>query len=375
MNSNISEIKDKILFTPGPLTTSLSVKEAMLRDLGSRDIEFIEIVKEIRKDLLELAGVSEEKYQTVIMQGSGTFGIEAVITSSVPKNGKLLSIINGAYGRRITSIANKIGVKNTSIEFKENEIPDVKKIKELLDEDDEITNVSIVHCETTTGIFNPLQEIGKVVKDFEKTFIVDAMSSFGAVPVDFEICNIDYLVSSSNKCIEGVPGFSFVIVEKDELIRTENNARSLSMDLYEQWKGLEKNGQFRFTPPTHSLLAFHQAIKELKDEGGVSARGERYKANNEVLIEKMTELGFKTYLEETHRGFIITSFVYPDDENFVFEKFYELLNEKGHVIYPGKLSKVDCFRIGNIGRVYKEDIKNLIDDIQKTLIEMNVNIK
>ncbi|MGD8778472.1 MAG: 2-aminoethylphosphonate--pyruvate transaminase [Ignavibacteria bacterium] len=376
MNNNLSNIKDKILFTPGPLTTSSTVKQAMLRDLGSRDIEFIKVVKEIRNNLLEIAGVSNDAaYEAVIMQGSGTFGIESVITSSVPRNGKLLSIINGAYGRRITSIAEKAGIKNSFIEFEENEIPVLLTIKEVLENDGEITNVSIVHCETTTGIINPLEEIGKIVKDYNKIFIVDAMSSFGAMEIDLNGCNVDYLVSSSNKCIEGVPGFSFVIVKKEELIKSENNARSLSLDLFEQWKGLEKNGQFRFTPPTHSILAFRRALKELQEEGGIKARAERYKKNNEILLKGMSELGFKTYLSEQNMGYIITSFLYPEDKNFSFEKFYELLNDKGQVIYPGKLSKVDCFRIGNIGRIFENDIYHLIDAVRKTLTEMNVNIK
>lgn len=366
---------DKILFTPGPLTTSMSVKQAMLRDLGSRDLEFIKKVKEIRNSLLDLAGVKKGNYEAVLMQGSGTFGIESVISSVIPEDGKLLTIINGAYGERIDKIAKKLKIETVNIIYDEDKTPCPDSIEEVLNTDNEITHVAIIQCETTTGIFNPVKEIGNVVARAGKKYIVDAMSSFGALPVDLDDCKIDYIISSSNKCIEGVPGFSFVIAKTESLLETKNYARSISLDLYAQWEGLEKNGQFRFTPPTHSLLAFHQALTELQKAGGITSRAERYKNNNRLLIENMRKLGFREYLSEENQGYIITSFYYPEDDNFDFTEFYETLNTKGFVIYPGKLTKVNCFRIGNIGKIYEQDILDLIAAIEETLTVMNIDLK
>ncbi len=365
--------KDKLLFTPGPLTTSATVKQAMLRDLGSRDFEFIEKVKFIRLRLPELGQVSKaEGYETVIMQGSGTFGIESVIASAVPHNGHLLIIINGVYGERIAKIAGVYGIRKTELHFNEDEIPDLKRVEDVLAADASITHVAVIHCETTTGIINPIEGIGKLCAKYQRTCIVDAMSSFGAVPIHIKNCHIDFLISSSNKCIEGVPGFSFIIAQKDKLVACENTKRSLSLDLFAQWTGLESDGQFRFTPPTHSLLAFAQALKELDEEGGVAGRSARYQHNYQVLAAGMEKLGFKQYLQAEKRGYIITCFHYLQSELFDFKKFYSLLNDKGFVIYPGKLSKVNCFRIGNIGRITTSDIENLLHAIQNTMQEMGL---
>ena len=370
----MSQSKDKILFTPGPLTTSRTVKQIMLRDLGSRDSEFISIVKDIRCRLVELGGASCDKYTAIPIQGSGTFGLESVVSSTIPSGGKFLVIINGAYGKRIAKIASVLKVKTIALEFPENKTPDLEKIKYVLGAEPDITNVAVVHCETTTGIMNPIEQIGAVVKTSKAKYFVDAMSSFGAVPVDLEKCNIDYFVSSANKCIEGVPGFSFVLAKIDSLIQTEGFSRSLSFDLLEQYRGLEKNGQFRFTPPTHSLMAFHQALLELEDEGGIAGRAERYKKNYEILVAGMRNIGFAEYLTTEDQGYIITSFLYPESEKFNFEDFYNRLNEKGFVIYPGKVSDADCFRIGNIGRIFESDVSALLDAIKQTITEMDLEL-
>jgi 2-aminoethylphosphonate-pyruvate transaminase len=367
--------KDKILFTPGPLTTSQTVKQAMLRDLGSRDIEFVGLVKDIRHKLVELGQASLNKYTTVLMQGSGTFGLEAVISSTVPTDGKLLVIINGAYGKRLAKIASVLGIDTVTLEYPENTTPDLGEIESTLKIDSKITNVTVVHCETTTGIINPIREIGEIVAKSGAKYFVDAMSSFGAVPIDLAECGIDYLVSSANKCIEGVPGFSFVLCKLSSLKETAGYARSLSFDLLDQYQGLEKNGQFRFTPPTHALAAFRQALAELEAEGGVSGRAARYCKNYETLVAGMRKMGFKEYLRPEDQGYIITSFLYPDDPNFSFEKFYESLNKKDYVIYPGKVSDADCFRIGNIGRIFEADVKALLAAIAETITEMGVKLK
>jgi len=371
-SKQISGWKDKILFTPGPLTTSQSVKQAMLRDLGSRDSEFIRLIKEIRQKLVELGQVSPEEFTAIILQGSGTFGLEAVVSSTIPPDGKLLVIINGAYGKRIEKIASTLKIETVIVESPEDNKPDLKKISAALQEDSRITNVAVVHCETTTGIINPIKEIGSLVKAAGAKYFVDAMSSFGAVPINLDECNIDYLVSSANKCIEGVPGFSFILAKLSSLMETKIYARSLSFDLLDQYQGLEKNGQFRFTPPTHALIAFRQALAELELEGGVKGRAARYKANYEKLVAGMREMGFKEYLRPEDQGNIITSFRFPSDPNFNFEEFYDRLNSKDYVIYPGKVSNADCFRIGNIGRIFETDIRDLLAAIRETITEMDI---
>jgi 2-aminoethylphosphonate-pyruvate transaminase len=372
---SIPVAKDKPLFTPGPLTTSLTVKQAMQRDLGSRDFEFIGAIRQVRERLLAAAGVSKEKgFEAVLMQGSGTFSLEAVVSSTVAPNGKLLVIINGAYGKRIAKIAQIHGIAVATLEYPENEPPKAADVAAKLAEDAAITNVAIIHCETTTGIINPIEEIGRVVKRAGKMYFVDSMSAFGAVPFDFEACGIDYLVSSANKCIEGVPGFGFVIFRRESLLATAGWARTLSLDLLDQWKGLESNGQFRFTPPTHTILAFAQALAELEAEGGVAGRAARYKANYQCVRQGMRRLGFKEYLPEELQGYIITSFRYPTDPKFQFNDFYERLNEKGFVIYPGKVSNADCFRIGSIGRLFVADMTALLSAIETTIAEMGVRV-
>lgn len=373
LSSQLSSWKDKALFTPGPLTTSRSVKQAMLRDLGSRDVEFINIVKDVRRRLVALGNGGEE-YTSILMQGSGTFGIEATLSSVIPPDGKLLVLVNGAYGKRLIRIANVHHIPATESTFAENIQPDASALEQALQSDPAITHVAVIHCETTTGIINPIEEYGKIAKSHNCVYIVDAMSSFGAYPVDLKACGIDFLISSSNKNIEGVPGFSFVLARREALNTARGLARTLSLDLFAQWEGLEGDGQFRFTPPTHSILAFHQALIELEQEGGVSARGTRYKKNYEATLSAMQKMGFKAYLKPRDQGYIITSFHYPDHPNFNFQQFYERLSDKGHVIYPGKLSHEDCFRIGHIGRLGLADVKALLSAIAKTLVEMNIQI-
>lgn len=363
--------KDKTLFTPGPLTTSRSVKLALLRDLGSRDREFIEIVRSIRRGLLELGGAGDD-YEAILMQGSGTFALEAVVSSTIPPSGKMLVIINGAYGKRVAEMATVAKIECEALTFAEDSLPDLDQIRSRLRAEEAVTHVAVVHCETTTGIVNPIREIGELVNELGRIYFVDAMSSFGAIPIDLAECKIDYLVSSANKCIEGIPGFAFVLARRDRLLETKGYARSLSLDLLAQWEGLEHNGQFRFTPPTHSLLAFHRALQELQEEGGIQGRAARYKRNYETLIAGMRQMGFREYLPEELQGYIITSVRYPTHANFDFKGFYSRLSEKGFVIYPGKLSDTDCFRIGNIGRIFPSDVSNLLAAIRETLIEMDM---
>lgn len=363
--------KDKALFTPGPLTTSITVKQSMLHDFGSRDADFLFVIREVRERLVLLCA-NPDQFTSVLIQGSGTYGIEAVLSSVIPPEGKLLVLINGAYGNRMVNIAEVHHISTTKLVFAENSQPDAAALDHALEVDPSITHVAVVHCETTTGIINPIETYGEVVRKHHRTYIVDAMSSFGAYPIDMEACGIDFLISSSNKCIEGVPGFSFVIARTEMLKATRGYARTLSLDLLSQWEGLERDGQFRFTPPTHVILAFRQALIELEQEGGVEVRRERYLLNYHTALEAMGKMGFQAYVEEGKRGYIITSFHYLDHPNFNFQNFYERLSAKGQVIYPGKLSHTDCFRIGHIGRLNSSDVRTLMAAIAETLLEMGV---
>lgn len=365
---------DNKLFTPGPLNTKLVVKEAMLHDMGSRDKEFISVVKEIREELLVLAGVTKaEGYDTVLMQGSGTFGVESVISTAIAADGHLLLITNGAYGDRIGEMAKVYGIKTTTLSYKENIVPPADHVEAVLKTDNSITHVAIIHCETTTGIFNDIESIGHLSRKYNKIYIVDAMSSFGAVPIDFKGFDIDFLISSSNKCIEGVPGFSFVIFRVSSLEGCKGFARTVSLDLYAQWAYMKTSNSFRYTPPIQTILAFHKALEILKEDGGIPARSARYQQNYHRLIEGTEALGLRTYLDKRDQGYIITSFLFPKHPNFDFTQFYEKLHERGQVIYQGKLSDTDCFRIGNIGQLYLEDIENLISAISEVLNDMGVN--
>lgn len=373
---SLSVARDKLLFTPGPLTTSLAVKSAMLHDAGSWHFEFNSLVREIRLRLLRLAGVTEGgAYECILMQGSGTFGVEAVFASTIPPEGKLLVLSNGAYGERMVQMANCLKVPCVVLRSPEDTIPDLDKLDATLKQDSSITHVAVVHCETTTGIVNPIDAVGQIVARHGRTYVVDAMSSFGAVPIDFASAHIDYLISSANKCIEGVPGFSFVIARRSHLLKCEGWARSLSLDLLGQFKGFEKNGQFRYTPPTHSILAFAQALTELEMEGGIAGRAERYRANHQTLLKEMRILGFRSYLPTEVQSYIITSFYYPESSGFTFLDFYQRLSDKGYIIYPGKLTQVDLFRIGNIGRLFPADIQALLSGIGEALREMGFEME
>ncbi len=360
------------LLTPGPLTTSRTVKLAMLADWGSRDVEFRKIVGNIRKRILELANC-DGRYECVIMQGSGTFAIEAALGSLCPdKRRKTLVVANGAYGDRAAQILERIGRPYLKIDKGDSTVPTVEEVVTMLDADKSISHVWMIHCETTSGIVNPIEEIGQAVKLHDKVFMVDAMSSFGALPLHMVEQNIDVMVSSSNKCLEGVPGFSYVVVKRDLLEASAGACHSVVLDLFDQWRGLEANGQFRFTPPTHALVAFDQALKEHEQQGGVEGRGARYARNAKALVTGMTEMGFSTLLQEGLAGPIIQTFLTPRDPNFHFEQFYEALRVRGFTIYPGKLTKRPSFRIGTIGQIDERVIAAALEAIRDVVGEMGV---
>jgi 2-aminoethylphosphonate-pyruvate transaminase len=364
--------EQKLLFTPGPLSTTPAVKQAMLRDLGSRDAEFLAVVREIRQELLAVGGVAEPEYTAIPLQGSGTFAVEAMLGTAVPRDGLLLVAVNGAYGRRMVQIAECLRIACVAVEYPENEPVAVERLAEVLAGGRSFTHLACVHCETTTGLLNPIEAIGQLSDRFGVGFLVDAMSSFGGVPLNVAAAHADFLVSSANKCIQGVPGFGFALARRAALEACSGRARSVSLDLLAQWRGLEADGQFRFTPPTHVLLAFRQALRELADEGGVPARFARYAANHQELVRGMRALGFETYLDGHLQGPIITSFLYPPGPAFDFERFYGGLSQRGFVIYPGKLSQAAAFRIGTIGNLRVAEIQALLKAVRAVLVEMGL---
>ena len=360
-------MKPYILLTPSPLTTSQTVKEAMLTDWCTWDEAYnLHIVEEIRKSLVSLATQHTGDYTSILLQGSGTYCVEAVIGSVIKPGDKLLILSNGAYGDRMGNIAEYHGISYDMLAFDETEQVSVSYVDDYLSHNAEITHVAVVHCETTTGVFNPLKEIAHLVKMHGKKLIVDAMSSFGGVPLDVHELGIDFLISSANKCIQGVPGFGFIIARRSELLHCKGVSKSLSLNIYDQWEAMEKgHGKWRFTSPTHVVRAFKQAMDELAEEGGVEARHNRYCENHRVLVDGMRSLGFQTLLPDEIQSPVITSFLYPYAD-FNFKTFYTQLKERGFVIYPGKISKADTFRIGNIGDVHPDDFRRLVEVIRET---------
>ncbi len=389
--------RDALLFTPGPLTTSAPTKAAMLRDLGSRDPAFLRVVAEVRARLLALGGARAGPagsasgggggggYECVITQGSGTMGVESVLGSAVPRaerGGRLLVAVNGAYGERMLRIARALGVEAAGVAFPERGPVDVARVMQEVRAASAaarpFSHVAVVHHETTAGVLNDVGALGAALAahDARASLIVDSMSAFGAYPLDLRASNVHFLVSSSNKCIEGVPGFSFALCARDRLeaCGAPGQARSLALDLHAQWAGLQATGEFRFTPPVHALLAFRQALDELEAEGGPAGRLARYEANAAALLRGMAELGFAPYVAAPHQGCIITTFLVPDDARFVFRDVYSALERRGFVIYPGKTTKAESFRLGSIGRLFPSDMEALVAALRDVLREAGVKL-
>ncbi|WP_019242525.1 MULTISPECIES: 2-aminoethylphosphonate--pyruvate transaminase [Bacillus] len=358
-----------LLLTPGPLTTYQTVKNVMMKDWCTWDNDYNQLVQKIRRRLVSLATSQIDQYSAVLMQGSGTFTVESVIGSVIPKEGKLVVLVNGVYGARIAQIAQMLHIETIILNSGETSQPNLDELECVLKNNPEVTHVAVVHCETTTGMINPIAEIGAVVNQYNKVYIVDAMSSFGGIPIDVSEIGIDYLISSANKCIQGVPGFGFVIAKIATFHTCKGYARSLSLDLYDQWETMEKqNGKWRFTSPTHVVRAFDQALIELENEGGIMQRNKRYCHNQRLLVDGMRALGYDTLLDDHLQSPIITSFHYPKQGNFSFQSLYQSLKEKGYVIYPGKVTNFDTFRIGNIGEVYEKDIFGLLQAIKESTL-------
>ena len=363
-------MKEPILLTPGPLTTSTATKLAMVRDWGSRDTGFIAINRRVREMLLDIAAV-RETHVSVPLQGSGTFAVEAMLGTLVPKNGHVLVPQNGAYCKRIAKICSILGRRVTPIDYEERQPVRAADVDAALKKDPSITHVALVHCETSTGVMNPLAEVASVVSRSGKSLLVDAMSSFAALPIEGQY---DALVAASGKCLEGPPGMGFALIRKSALEKCAGNSPSLVLDLHDQWVNMEKTAQWRFTPPTVVVAALHAALEQYVAEGGQPARYARYKRNCEVLIEGMTRLGFKLFLEARHQAPVIVTFNAPTDPHYDFQKFYDRVREKGFVLYPGKLTQVDTLRVGCIGAIDEHAIRAAVHAIADTVAEQNIRL-
>lgn len=363
--------RDPWLLTPGPLTTSDETKHAMLHDWGSRDATFIETNARMRRSLLDIANAADT-HVCVPVQGSGTFAVEATLGTVIPKDGKALILINGAYGHRMVKILSYAGRDCTTYETPEDTPPDPAELDRILGADKAITHVLAVHCETTSGILNPIADIAEVCEKHGKSLIIDAMSAFGAIELDAKKVAFDAVMASSNKCLEGVPGMGFAIIRKSVLEGCKGNAHALSLDLYDQWTAMEKNAQWRFTPPTHVIVAFDSAIQQFQKGGGVAGRFKRYTENRDILISGMRKLGFETLLPDNLQAPIIVTFQMPEDPNFDFETFYDRLKDQGYIIYPGKLTVAPSFRIGCIGALGADEMRGALAVIEAVLKEMNV---
>lgn len=367
----MAQSKGPFLLTPGPLTTSIATKSAMMRDWGSRDNEFIETTARIRERLLLIAGASDS-HVCVPLQGSGTFVVEATLGTLIPKDGKALIVINGAYGDRMTEMLDTMGRDYEVYKTAEDTPPNPEEIDAILSKNLTITHVAAVYCETTSGILNPIAEISAVVAKQRRSFLIDAMSAFGALPLKAADIQFDAMMASSNKCLEGVPGMGFAIIRKKALEVSAGNAHSLSLDLHAQWLGLEKSGQWRFTPPTQVVVALDTALDQFADNGGIEGRFTRYSNNCKILVDGMREMGFKTLLPDELQAPIIITFHSPADPAFNFETFYDLIAEQDYLIYPGKLTVAESFRLGCIGSLGEVEMHGAVEAIRFAIKKMGI---
>lgn len=360
------------LLTPGPLTTSFAVKAAMLRDWGSWDDDFRAMTRRLRAGLIDLLGAGREDYDCVPMQGSGSYLVEAMLGSFVPASGKVLVLANGAYGLRAAQTLRTMGRAFTLIDKGDYLPPRGTEVAQALAEDAAISHVLAIHCETSSGILNPLAEIAEATRAAGRKLLIDSMSAFGAVPVEPAAIAFEAMVSSANKCIEGVPGFGFVLARRAALVAAAGNSPSLALDVAAQWAAMEKTGQWRFTPPTHAVAAFLTALAAHAAEGGVAGRGARYRNNRDVMVAGMRALGFETLLPDAWLSPIIVTFFAPADPAFNFARFYDAMKTRGFIIYPGKLTEVESFRIGCIGQMDAAVMRRVVQAAGAALAEMGV---
>jgi 2-aminoethylphosphonate-pyruvate transaminase len=363
--------RDPILLTPGPLTTSLATKSAMLRDWGSWDARFNAVTADVRRKVLALVH-GADSHVCVPMQGSGTFSVEAAVNTLVPRDGHLLVLINGAYGTRLAKLTQMMGRRLSTFETADDVPTTPQDVDRLLAADPSITHVGLIHCETSTGILNPLPEIAAVVARHGRRLIVDAMSSFAALPIDARTTPFDALIAASGKCVEGPPGMGFVIARREALAAAAGNSTSLALDLHDQWAYMEKTTQWRYTPPTHVVVAFNAALDQLLAEGGQPARLARYATNCATLVEGLAELGLRPFLPPAIQAPIIVTFHAPADPAYAFKAFYERVRDRGFILYPGKLTKLETFRVGCIGAIGPEEMRQAVHAVRDTLADMGI---
>jgi 2-aminoethylphosphonate-pyruvate transaminase len=373
MEENVINGSDPILLTPGPLTTSPATRQAMLRDWGSWDAPFNRMTSDICRDLLAIVS-GQKDFVCVPMQGSGTFSVEATLGSLVPRDAVVLVPSNGAYCTRLLKILERLGVASVELKFRDDEPASVARIEEIFRREPRITHVAQVHLETSAGLLNPLDDIAALCKQHGKSLIVDAMSSFGALPIDVSKGGIDAVISASGKCLEGVPGMGFVIVRRTLLEASEGISRSLALDLHDQHAYMMKTTQWRFTPPTHVVAALRAALDQFIEEGGQPARGARYRRNCAALIEGMAALGFKPFLDAAVQAPVIVTFHAPRDPAYDFKRFYEAVRDAGYVLYPGKLTEVETFRVGCIGAIDANEMFNAVAAIGRALGTLQVRL-
>ena len=363
--------RDAVVLTPGPLTTRLRTKLAMLKDWGSWDSDFIAITARVRQSLLDIVH-GHDSHVVVPLQGSGTFSVEAAVATVVPRNGHVLVLDNGAYCKRAAKLTHLMGRRTTVVPFAEDAAISPEVLQTHLLADKSITHVVMIHCETGAGVLNPLQAVADVCQAHGKGLIVDAMSSFAALEIDARKVHFDALVAASGKCLEGVPGMGFVFIRKAILPQCEGNNSSLAMDLYDQYIYMEKTGQWRFTPPTHVLVALNEAIAQFKEEGGQAARLKRYQSNCRTLVDGMAALGFKPFLDPAIQAPIIVTFHAPADPRYQFKTFYDIAKKNGFILYPGKLTQVETFRVGCIGAIGPAEMAQAVHAVALTLKEMGI---
>ena len=363
--------RDPILLTPGPITTSLATKAAMLRDWGSWDTSFNAVTAEMRRKLLDIIH-GHDTHVCVPMQGSGTFSVEAAVNTLVPRDGHVLVLINGAYGSRLAKLTKMMGRRVSTFETAEDVPTTAQDVDRLLKADPSITHVGLIHCETSTGILNPLFEIAAVVARHGRRLIVDAMSSFAAIGIDARTTPFDALIAASGKCVEGPPGMGFVLARRSALEQCAGNSSSLSLDLHDQWTYMEKTTQWRYTPATHVVVAFNAALDQHVAEGGQPARLARYTKNSETLLAGMSEMGFKLFLRREIQAPIILTFHAPPDPAYNFKDFYVRVRDKGFILYPGKLTTVETFRVGCIGAIGPDEMRHAVNAVRDVLREMGI---
>ncbi len=366
--------RDRILLTPGPLTTTLRTKLAMLHDWGSWDADFIAVTASLRRRLLAIVH-GENSHVLVPLQGSGTFSVEAAVATLVPpteQGGHVLVLDNGAYCKRAGKLTQMMGRRCSVLGFAEDQPVSAEALDAKLHADPSISHVILIHCETGAGVENPLAEVAAVCERHGKGLIVDAMSSFAALPIDARSVRFDALVAASGKCLEGVPGMGFVFIRKAVLERCAGNSQSLAMDLHDQHTYMEKTGQWRFTPPTHVVVALAEAISQFEELGGQPARLARYTDNCAVLVAGLSALGLRPYLKPQHQAPIIVTFHAPEHPAYDFKRFYDAAKARGFLLYPGKLTQVETFRVGCIGAIDRNEMQQAVNAVAEALQDMGI---